>query len=137
MTTASSAESQFKSYKSVVSKDQIDLVPVLDIERCTKGHPMDKLSLQRHVKKWCKLCKQHYGVYPILYCSREFYLKHFKEKFNSLLFWCGDVNATRSYVDKVNWTIWQYSISLIPGIQGKVDVNQLHPDASLETIKMK
>ena len=86
MTTASSAKEQFASFKADVPEDLIDLVPVLDIERQSKGHILSKKQLQKHVLEWCRLCKHHYGSYPIIYSSLGFYQQNFKGVLDHMMF---------------------------------------------------
>ncbi len=137
LTTASDAESQFDNFRRVVKKEDIDLVPVLDAERMTKGHPMSDADYVRHVGKWIGLCKEHYGVAPILYCSRDHYRKYFKSRFKDCLFWCGDVDATRGYVDAEPWIIWQESIRECSGSPSRLDIDVLAPDTDLQDISLK
>ena len=67
LTTSTDAESQFQNFQNTVKKEDIDLIPVLDAERMTKGHPMSASDYVRHVRKWVELCKDYYGKSHILY----------------------------------------------------------------------
>ena len=137
LTTSSNAESQFNNYSKVVKKEDIDLIPVLDAEIMTKGHPMSETAYVRHVGKWIKLCQDYYGKVPILYCSRGHYRKYFKAHFKECLFWCGDVDASRDYVDGEAWIMWQKTIQKCHGSQSKLDVNVLAPNKSIQDIALK
>lgn len=137
LTTSSDAESQFNNFKKVVKKEDIDLIPVLDAEIMTKGHTMSEADYVRHVEKWVNLCKDYYGKAPILYCSRDHFRRYFKAHFKDCMFWCGDVDASRKYVDGESWIIWQKTIKKIHGSNSKLDVNVLAPNKSLQEIAIR
>ena len=134
LTTASSAEKQFENFKAAVNTTRIDLLPVLDAEKMSVNHPMTKKEYVKHVRKWVDLCKKEYGKAPIIYCSQEHYRTYFKSHFKDCPFWCGDVGATRKYVDREKWIIWQKTIRKLKGTSGSVDFNVLAPGVSLEDI---
>lgn len=90
MTTSSSPEKQFENFRKTIGKDNISLIPVLDIEQNKDKLPVSEL--RRRVKVFSQLCKNEYGKLPILYCSQGFYLKYFAGLPND--FWCGNVNET-------------------------------------------
>ncbi len=137
LTTSSDAESQFNNFRKVVKKEDIDLIPVLDAEIMTKGHPMSETAYVRHVRKWINLCKDYYGKAPILYCSRGHYRRYFKAHFKECLFWCGDVDASREYVNGESWIIWQKTIQKCHGAKSKLDVNVLAPNRNIQDITLK
>ena len=137
LTTSTDAESQFQNFRNLVKKEDIDLIPVLDAERMTKGHPMTTTDYVRHVRKWVDLCKDYYGISPILYCSQGHYREYFKGQFEDCMFWCGDVDASRAFVDGESWIIWQKSIRKLHGSSSRLDVNVIAPDRSLQDIKLR
>ena len=134
LTTASSAEKQFENFKAAVDASKIDLLPVLDAEKMSHNHPMTKQEYVRHVRKWVDLCKKEYGKAPILYCSQQHYRTYFKKHFKDCLFWCGDVDAKRVFVNREKWTIWQKTIRELNGTSDRVDFNVLAPGVRLEDI---
>ena len=72
----------------------------------------------------------------MIYSSREFYRKYLKGRFSRLYFWCGDVDASRQYVDGEKWMLWQHKIDRLPGVHGKVDINVMNPKYDLKDISM-
>lgn len=136
LTTSSSAEKQFNNFKHIVKFGDIDLLPVLDAEGFTKGYPMTDDEYVKHVRTWVDLCKDYYGKTPIIYSSIGFYRKYFKGKFNDCLFWTGDVNAKRSYVNSENWVIWQKSIRKLRGCSSELDVNVLASGKTLADLAL-
>lgn len=127
MTTSSSAKAQFNNFKKIVKKSDIDLIPVIDIE--INKNKLSILELRNRVKEFSKLCKQEYGVYPIIYSSQKFYLTYFVGLPNK--FWSGDVNSHVYIPCKIH----QKTIKSVPGISGKVDYNILN--CNINNIKIK
>lgn len=119
MTTSSSAKRQFQNFYRVVG-DNIDLLPVLDVEIQTQGHPKTKSQMYLHVKTFVDLCIEHYGKKPIIYSSEWFYT-HYKLDELGCLFWSGDVDS-QVHIPHV---IHQQTIKSVPGIAGKVDYDVL------------
>lgn len=119
MTTSSSAKRQFQNFYRVVG-DNIDLLPVLDVEIQTQGHPKTKSQMYLHVKTFVDLCIEHYGKKPIIYSSEWFYT-HYKLDELGCPFWSGDVDA-KVHIPHV---IHQQTIKSVPGIAGKVDYDVL------------
>jgi len=134
LTTASSATMQFKNFKNTVKKRDIDLIPVLDIERQTKGHTLSTKKLQQLIADWSVMCEEHYGVKPIIYTGVDFYRKYLDKSFEGHLMWFGDVNCSISFINSVPWDIWQYTIKHTPGIKGQIDHNVLNGKHKLEDI---
>ena len=120
MTTSTSAEAQFENFKNVVHRGDIDLIPVLDIERFTKGHRISKQKLRQEVRIFCDLCINYYGSAPIIYCSEHFYRDHFTNGFEDCMYWCGDVNRAPT----ISCDLHQVTKKYVKGIKGKVDYNQ-------------
>lgn len=120
LTTSSSAEIQFKNFSSVAKKDKIDLIPIIDIERFTKGHKISRQQLRQHVRTFANLCEQYYGTKPMIYCSERFYRLYFNDGFEDCKYWCGDINRQPT----IDCDLHQTCIKHIDGIDGKVDYNK-------------
>lgn len=130
MTTSSSARNQFFNFYHHTKNVKLDLIPVLDIERQTKGYPISTEKLRSEVRIFVDLCKKHIGKAPIIYCSQPFYIKNFRGHFKDCKYWCGDVD----YPAILPHVIHQKTIKHVPGIMGKVDHNVLN--CKLEGIKL-
>lgn len=122
MTTSSYARNQFFNFYNTTKQVKLDLIPVLDIERQTKGHPVSTEKLRSEVRIFVNLCKKHFGKAPIIYCSQPFYIKNFRGYFKDCKYWCGDVY----YPAVLPHAIHQKTIKHVPGIMGKVDYNVLN-----------
>lgn len=98
-----------------------DFPPVLDIEELPKSQSMDSLRLG--LKNWIDLVEKHYQVKPILYSGEHYYVTHLKEWFPDHILWIANYNF---FVEKIKpeWDFWQFTEKgVIPGIDGKVDLN--------------
>ena len=122
MTTSSSSEEQFQNFHQATAGIKMDLIPVIDIERQTKGYKVSGNELRKRVRVFVNLCKKHYGKNPIIYCSQPFYTKNFLGHFNDCQYWCGDVNAPVV----LSHAIHQKTIKKVAGLKEKVDYNILN-----------
>ena len=98
-----------------------NLIPVLDIEphRFFK----DPQKLVAEVNAFCKEIKSHYGVYPIMYSSTNFYNTYLRKDFpaSRYVIWIADYNGA---APSMAWDFWQHTDShSIQGARGKVDRN--------------
>ena len=130
MTTSSPARRQFFNFYNATKKAEPDLVPVLDIERQTKGHTVSKASLRNEVRVFVDLCKKHFGKAPVIYCNQPFYIKYFWGYFDDCKYWCGD----KDFPACLPHAIHQKTIRHVPGIVGEVDYNVL--DCKLEDLSL-
>ena len=63
MSSRSSAKDQFANFASVVDKDEMDLIPVIDIEPSgCKG--WSRGEIRENLREFIQLCKEHYGSIP-------------------------------------------------------------------------
>ena len=123
------ATQQFANFKSVVKKEQQDLIPVLDIEaRHSKG-----LNMAR-VDKLLELFEKEYGVKPIIYTSESVYFDHFTTK-KYAQYQIFIANYLR--YPKCRFTLWQYTqTGKIAGISGYVDFSKINSKKKLADIKL-
>jgi lysozyme len=107
-----------------------DLTPVLDIEPHRFFKDQDWMIKQ--AKAFCKKIRSYYGVYPIIYCSSNFYEKYLKKDFpeDEYVLWIADYRGEPS----VKWLIWQHTDNhRIKGISGTIDRNVF--DGSQDDLK--
>ena len=129
LTNRSSAESQFEHFISVVDKNELDLIPMLDIEK-----PISKDK----IKQFCNLVEKHFGRRPLIYCSNKLYNSHYAPDFNNYYLmiarYRNSLHPPR-IKGKGRFNIWQYSEKgRVNGIKGPVDLNKLRPDFSLSKL---
>ncbi|MDY5969085.1 MAG: GH25 family lysozyme [Bacteroidales bacterium] len=123
------AQQQFANFKSIVKKNQQDLIPVLDIE---EKYSKD-LNMER-VDKILELMEKEYGCKPMIYTSESVYFNHFsKKKYEGYQFFIANY---RRY-PKANHTLWQYTqTGRISGISGYVDFSEMKQGKKVADIRM-
>ena len=106
------AYQQFANFKSMVSKKNQDLIPVLDIE----GH------------------HSGYGVKPMIYTSEKVYREHFAtRKYSKYHIFVAKYEG----YPEIRFTLWQHSrTGRVRGIAGDVDLDKFHTKHSLSDIRM-
>ena len=135
-TSYSSAHKQFENFKSVAKKASQDLIPMVDVEssleKWTKKQIHDSLLV------FMRLCKSHYGVYPMVYSGQNVYNKYLAPRFNKFHLMLGNYNGTKPVIHGAgHYTIWQYSeTGKIKGIPEKVDLSCFHKDYAVKNISM-
>jgi lysozyme len=105
------------------------LPPVLDMEwnahspTCTRRP--DAAHVRAEAKTFMDALERHYGQRPILYTTVDFFHDNQMSRLAGHEFWLRSVAGHPSTVyPGQRWRFWQYSgTGLVPGIQGKVDVN--------------
>ena len=111
---------QFDNFAQRVTIQSGDLPPVLDIERESQ---FGIENLRHGLKNWLNLAESHFGVKPIIYSGRAFYLHHLKGHFDEYTFWIADYSNTNS-MQKLPLIIHQFSQQhKVNGINHPVDGN--------------
>ncbi len=68
------AQQQFKNYSSVVRKNQIDLIPVIDVEAFgLRAYQGNWKAIRQNLLSLATLMRRHYGQQPILYLNHDTY----------------------------------------------------------------
>lgn len=88
------AKKQFGNYLSAVKSTgnngklyNIDIKPVLDVEK-NPGKPLPGFrQVRRMVREFGEECRQQFGCYPIIYCDEAFRLFYFPFGFEDYVFW--------------------------------------------------
>lgn len=112
-----------------VPKQRGTLPPVLDAEwnpfspTCTTRPPADEV--RRVMTVWLNVVGRHYRQRPLIYTTPDFYRTNELWRLENAEFW---LRSTAQTPDRVYpgqaWSFWQYTgTGLIPGIDGKVDIN--------------
>ncbi len=113
-------QQQFNNLRQNVSLRDMDLLPIIDIER--RGR--ESLAVfQRNLKTFIQLVERHYGVKPVLYCSRDFYNKYLSGPFTNYKYMIARYHPdVPELCDNAPFVMWQYSsTSYVRGIRGHVD----------------
>ena len=115
-----SPQRQFNNFRSTVNLKEMDLLPIIDIERRGR-EPLPQF--QRNLKSFIQMIERHYGIKPILYCSRDFYNKYLSGPFTSYKYMIARyAEEVPQLCDEAAFVMWQYSAtSRVRGIRGNVD----------------
>ncbi len=131
-----SPQRQFQNLRSAVNKEDMDLLPIIDIER--RGR--DKLpKFQQNLKTFIQMVERHYGVKPVLYCSRDFYNKYLAGPFSSYKYMIARYHPeVPELCDDAPFVMWQFSsTSYVRGIHGHVDRSCMMDQYTLRDILIR
>jgi len=128
-------EKQAENFLSVLPQDSDMLAPVLDLEltgNCARRPPVAEVL--REISTFTALVEQARGKQVIIYAPEEFYAAYLKGSGLNRRMWARSIWHQPDYT--ANWIIWQYhDRGRVKGISGDVDLNVLHSEAALETMK--
>ncbi len=114
---------QFENFKQVVHLKSGDLPPVLDVEAMSRH---GRANLRKGVRNWIALCEAHYGVKPIIYSGRTFYLQNLAGAVNGCPLWIAAYSG-KHRVNDIDWTFHQFTERVrVRGIRGNVDGNDFN-----------
>ena len=121
---------QFENFKKTVELCDGDLPPVLDIE-VQSGN--GNAHLVKEVQKWLSLAEAYYGVKPILYTGKTFYLNNLKDHIEGYPLWIAAYSG-KNRVTGIDWKFHQFSEEVrVVGIPHRVDGNDFN--GKLEDLK--
>ena len=117
-----SGKEQAQNFIKTANLKRGNILPVLDIEK--HRFMTDPKKSVKEALDFCREIRRHYGKYPIIYCSANFYHTYLKDDFKPgrYVLWIADYRGGAP--SDVDWTIWQHTEShRIEGIRGSVDRN--------------
>lgn len=128
-----SPQQQFANMRSVVNLHEMDLLPIIDIERRGQG---DLQQFQKNLKSFIQMVERHYGVRPLLYCSRDFYNKYLSGPFSSYKYMVARyAEEVPQLCDEAPFVLWQFTDkSRVRGIRGHVDRSCFMDNYTLDDI---
>lgn len=131
--TSSSVLSQFKNYRKHVKKDDIDIIPMVDVEECKQWSTK---QFQDSLMRFIELVKLHYGEAPMIYSVNTFYNKYCAPKFNNYHLMIGRYGNDKPFIKgEGTYTIWQKSqTGKIKGFGKNVDIDVFHPNYTINDI---
>lgn len=137
--TQSSVEDQFRFFTSTCPKENVDLIPMIDVEPGSNPSAEKRSKVQKEVRELAKMVEDYYGVKPMLYATQRSYNEYLAPEFNKdFLLYIGRYQSG-SKPPVINgpdhYDIWQFSeTGAIQGIPRPVDLCRFHPDTKLEDI---
>ena len=120
-----SLDEQFRNMTSVMKREDIDLVPIIDVEHTGK---CSSAELRRRLEKFMQMVENYYGKKPMLYTFVNFYNKHFSGSSLRnyplmIAYYREDEPQLR---DGNRYAVWQYTQhGSIEGVRGNVDRSRL------------
>jgi lysozyme len=111
---------QFNHFNSIYTYKKGDLPPVLDIEELGKN---GEENLRKGLVNFLKLIEVNWGIKPIIYTGRTFYLSYIENHFKNYPLWIAAYSGEQR-VNLIQWEFYQFTEQLkIKGIQSAVDGN--------------
>ena len=113
-------QSQFLNFTRNVHPNDMDLIPIVDIEH--RGRE-SLAAFRSKLKQFLDKVERYYGVRPILYTSRDFYNKYLSGPFTNYKYMIARYHPeVPELCDDAAFVMWQYSAtSRLPGISHNVD----------------
>jgi len=128
--TQSSVEEQFRHLKKTVSRSDIDLIPMIDVEPGTNPTSNKKKKINKDIERLSLLIEAYYGKQPIIYATQRSYNEYLAPLFNERILYIGRYNGKKippQLIGGGQCSIWQYSeTGKIKGIEKPVDLAALH-----------
>ena len=131
--TISSPQDQFDNFINAVGEDELDLIPVVDVE---EKRNWSSQELRDSLRVFVDLIDHHFGCKPIIYTGEKFYNEFLGEAFNDCMLNVAKYTANGLCVNR-KWQLWQFSESgKVSGIKGPVDLNALDDRIKIEDIML-
>lgn len=129
------ASEQFRNFRSRVQLHPGDLPPVLDVEALGKSTPE---TVRQGALTWLREAEKAYGIRPILYTGRNFYLQHLKGHTDGYPLWIAAYDGEHR-VREIPWTLHQFTDAVqVLGIREPVDGNNFRgSEADLKGLCLK
>ncbi len=105
--------SRFQSFKNVVPKGSVDLIPALFV-----NYPallQNKEHFFEGVLEWIRLCKEYYGTYPLVFCDEKGLFSQLG--MDSILIWSSSLLG-KTPIESAKLVF--YGSELIPGFSEEV-----------------
>ena len=126
-----SGSEQADNFIASVTREQIQLPPVIDLEfggNCPTDKSTSQILLE--IKDYIDKISAYYGQLPLIYSTQEFYNIYLKGNFEDCPIWIRDIyNEPRLFDDRA-WLFWQFANKgHLSGIDGFVDLNAFNGDS--------
>lgn len=127
---------QLHYFMSNVNVNELDVIPMLDIE--VRG----KASLEEfhsQIRAWLKGFEEHYHFKPIIYASVNFYNKYLAGAFDDYIYMIAKYGeGCPSPQGPIPFAMWQYTANgRIDGVKGAVDMSCFVDQYDLKDILIK
>lgn len=104
----SPGETQAENFIRTVSRTEIDLPPVVDIEYYGDkySNKPSREEAEEILLPLLRELEEYYGVKPVIYTTMPVYCRYVKENFSDYPLW---IRSTQLEPDFIDWKFWQYS----------------------------
>ena len=135
---SSAVTTQFENFKSVAPKEDMDLIPMLDIEDNFYKYWKDKSRTQDSIAKFIKLCKDYYGKVPIIYGTQRSYNTYCAPNFNNYHLMIGRYgNNSPQIVGRGRYTLWQFTDKYRTGEgHSGIDISRFNKGYTIKNIEL-
>lgn len=135
LTNKSSVVNQFKNFATNATREEQDLIPVIDVEVCKQWTAQ---QLRDSLKVFANMVEDYYGCKPIIYTYENFFRNNLGKAFADYPIFIAKYSRTSSELPNINgvkWILWQYSDNgRVNGITGKVDLSRFNKGHSINDI---
>ncbi|GJL83541.1 MAG: hypothetical protein DHS20C01_31750 [marine bacterium B5-7] len=128
---------QARFFASRIRDNPGTLPPAVDVEALghdTTGDMTEILLL------FLSTLKKELGVTPIIYTSPNFWDKYYRPEFSEYHLWMAEYGVTVPNVPFGwnKWLLWQRKGNKqVKGVENTVDINMVHPDIDIDTLRIK
>lgn len=131
-----SGAAQLQYFMENVNVDDLDIVPMLDVEVRGKANLEE---FQKQIRAWITGFENHYHFKPIIYASVNFYNKYLAGAFDDCIYMIAKYgDGVPNPQGPIPFAMWQYSASgRIDGIKGAVDQSCFIDHFDVEHILIK
>lgn len=134
-TDLSSAQTQFQNFISTAKREEQDLIPVIDIEKCRNWSSQ---QLRDSVKVFADLIEDYYGCKPLIYTFETFFNKNLGKAFEKYPIFIAKYpkGQEQPNINGIKWMIWQFSeTGRFKGVKDNlVDMSRFNTGYSLNDI---
>ena len=129
---------QFENFKAVAPKEDMNLIPMLDIEDDFYRYWKDKARTQDSTAKFIKLCKDYYGKAPIIYGTQRSYNTYCAPNFNNYHLMIGRYGQNKpQIVGRGTYTLWQFTDKFRTGKEhSAIDISRFNKGYTIEDIEL-
>ena len=135
LTNKSSVVNQFKNFASTATREDQDLIPVIDVEVCKQWTAQ---QLRDSLKVFANMVEDYYGCKPIIYTYENFFRNNLGKAFADYPIFIAKYSRTSTELPNINgvkWILWQYSDNgRVNGITGRVDLSRFNKGHSINDI---
>ncbi|MBD3298565.1 MAG: hypothetical protein GF341_07925, partial [candidate division Zixibacteria bacterium] len=126
--TEDNPDTQAQLFTSVVTLEQGDLAPVVDIELI--GHNTQPGLVERF-RRFVTLIEDHYDTKPIIYTAPNFWNQHMSDEFAEYPLWVAEYGVDAPTIPNgwETWHLWQWQgDTTVTGVEKGADVSRVNPD---------